>query len=314
MRPVLLMACALLALATTACSDDVAGPAPADVAETARLDRAFAEETRTWQQARRAELVAPDGWTSLIGLHWLELKAHYVGSDATSGLRLALGPAKLGLLQQDGDAVFFTPERGAAVTLDGAPLKGRARLHSDHDPTPGTLGFDDGKGLLTLVERGGRRALRARHADAPTRMHFTGLDYWPAARHWRIEARFEPAPPGTTIEIANIIGTVDALPSPGSVVFERDGATFALQALEGEAGGLFLILADRSSGHGSYGAGRYLDTVPPAADGRVVVDFNRAYNPPCAFTPFATCPLPPAGNRLDLMIDAGEQAYVPPVL
>ncbi|MCD9029963.1 DUF1684 domain-containing protein [Luteimonas sp. BDR2-5] len=302
------------ALLFTGCAGGDASADPATAAETARLDQAFVDETRSWQRQREERLTAPDGWTSLIGLHWLELKAHYVGSDATSGLRIAMGPGKLGLLQQQGDALFFTPERGAALTLDGAPLRGRARVRTDRDETPGTIGFDDGKGQLSVIERGNRKALRVRHADAPTRTGFAGLDYWPIDRDWRIDARFTPAAPGTTIEIADIIGTINRMPCPGAVTFERDGASYTLQAVEGEAGGLFLILADRTSGHGSYGAGRYLDTAAPDADGHVVLDFNRAYNPPCAFTPFATCPLPPQENRLDLAITAGEKAYAKPVL
>ncbi len=306
----------LVAFAITACggADDDATADPAAAAATARLDQVFADDTQAWQQARETELTAPDGWTSLVGLHWLELKSHFVGSDATSGLRLAKGPPTLGLLQQQGDALYFTPQRGVAMTLDGAPLQRRTRLYTDREPSPSTIGFDDGKGLLQVVERGNRKALRVRHADADTRTRFAGLGYWPAQRSWRVDARFEPATPGTTIEIANIIGTIEQMPSPGTLTFERDGTPYTLQAVEGEAGGLFLILADRTSGHASYGAGRYLETSAPDASGHVLVDFNRAYNPPCAFTGFATCPLPPDVNRLDLAITAGEKKYLNPVL
>src|SRR5690606_29215205 len=112
----------------------------------------------------------------------------------------------------------------------------------------------------------------------------------------------------------NITGGVEAVANPGVVTFERAGATYSLQALDGGEGGLFLILADRTSGHGSYGAGRYLDVAAPDAQGHVKLNFNRAYNPPCAFTAFATCPLPPPENRLDLAVTAGEMAYAAPIL
>lgn len=300
--PAMSLACALL---LGACSSDTQPAAPA--AETPDMD--FLADNAIWQMQRREKLLQPDGWTSLVGLHWIELKAHYVGSSADSGIRLAKGPAKFGLLQQQDGRVYLTPEPGAALTLDGQPLRGRAELRTDADPSPSVVGFDDGKGVLTVIERGGRRALRVKHADAEARTQFKGLDYWPADASWRIDARFEPHPPGRTIEIANILGTLEPMANPGAVVFERDGMPYRLEAVDEGDGNLFLIFADRTSGHGSYGAGRYIDAGKPGADGRVVVDFNRAYNPPCAFTAFATCPLPPLENRLDLAVAAGEKAY-----
>src|SRR5690606_5215253 len=150
-----------------------------------------------------------------------------------------------------------------------------------------------------------------RHAEAASRRLFTGVEYWPADASWRIEGRFFPHPPGRTLEIALLGAGTETMANPGLVEFERDGRTFRLQALEGR-GGLFPILADLTSGQGSYGAGRYLHSDAPDAAGRVVLDFNRAYNPPCAFTSYATCPLPPLENRLDLAIVAGEKAHAPP--
>lgn len=276
------------------------------------VDPAFAAGVAQWRRERHERLVADDGWTSLVGLHWLELKAHYVGSDATSGIRIAKGPPKLGLVQQENGRLYFTPQQGVMVTLDGEPVKGRVELRDDHDEAPTTLGFDDGKGAMTVIARGQRRALRVRHAEAATRAGFAGIEYWPVDPGWRVAGRFVAHPAGKTIEIANIIGTLDQEPNPGAVEFERDGRTYRLEALDdgGGEGGLFLILADRTSGHGSYGAGRYLYADAPAPDGSVVLDFNRATNPPCAFTAFATCPLPPPENRLDLAVTAGEKAYV----
>ncbi|MDR6992323.1 DUF1684 domain-containing protein [Luteimonas sp. 3794] len=293
------------------CGETVESEDPSARADAARLDVMFSAQTRVWQDTRRAELVAPDGWLSLIGLYRIELKSHFIGSGQTAGIRLSMGPEKLGLLQSDNGAYAFTPERGVAVTLDGAPARGRVLLQTDTDASPSVLGFDDGKGALTIIERGGSAFVRARHEDAPTRRRFTGLEYWSTARDWQVDAEFVPAASGTTLPIANILGMVEDTPTPGSVAFERDGKRYTLQALEGGDGSLFLIFADRTSGHGSYSAGRYLDAPAPGADGRLQIDFNRAYNPPCAFTAFATCPLPPDGNRLDLAIPAGEKTYIP---
>jgi uncharacterized protein (DUF1684 family) len=153
--------------------------------------------------------------------------------------------------------------------------------------------------------------LRVRDARARTRTGFVGIENFPIDVGWRYDARFEPHPPGKTIEIANVIGQLDAMPNPGAVVFERDGQTFRLEAVDDGDGTLFLIFADRTNGKQTYGAGRFLYADAPV-EGRTVVDFNRAYNPPCAFNAYSTCPLPPPENRLDLAVTAGEKTYAGP--
>lgn len=272
-------------------------------------DLNFLADEAVWRSDRKQELLKPDGWTSLVGLHWLELKAHYVGSGAGSGIRLAVGPAKMGMIEQKEGHLFFTPENAAALTLDGKPMAGRVELKTDHDEAPSLIGFDEGKGVLGVIKRGDRFGLRVRYADAPTRLQFTGIEYWPADASWKIIGKFVPHPPGKTMPIVDIIGTTTDAPNPGAVEFVRDGKTYRIEAMGGPDNELFLVLADRTSGHGSYPAGRFMDTPGPDAQGRVVLDFNRAYNPPCAFTSFATCPLPPLENRLDLAITAGEKTY-----
>ncbi len=297
---------ALLALGLAGCGDKEAAPVKAAV------DPAFAAEQQQWRLQRYNELHAPDGWTSLVGLHWLEHKAHYIGSGPGSGIRLAVGPAKLGMVARNGDTVTFTPERSVALSVDGKPLTGRIRFHSDRDATPTKIAFDDGRGQLSLIHRGERFALRVKHADAYSRSGFTGLDYWPGGPDWRVKARFVPHPVGKTLPIVDITGLTTDMPNAGALEFERDGKTWRLEALGEPGRELFVIFGDRTSGHGSYPAGRYLDLPAPDASGNVVIDFNHAYNPPCAFTPFATCPLTPPENRLDLRVEAGEQAYHPP--
>lgn len=299
----------LFLLLLAACSSQQAPPPP----EATMQNPNFLADENIWRMQRQERLLKPDGWTSLVGLHWIELKAHYIGSDAGSGIRLALGPPKMGLLQQQDGHLFFTPEKGVALTLNGEPLEGRVELYDDASETPSVIGFDDGKGQLTVIERGGRHALRVKHADAETRTRFAGLDYWPADASWKIEGRFVANPPGKTIPVADIIGITNDVPSPGAVEFQRDGRTWRIEAMDEGDGQLFLVFADRTNGHGSYGAGRFLYAAPPDASGKVTIDFNQAYNPPCAFTSFATCPLPPPENRLDLAITAGEKQYANPV-
>ena len=281
--------------------------------DTARIQAAakkYAHEQFMWRGRRVIALTREGGWTSLIGLHWLDAGTHRVGSGADNGLRLAMGPKHLGVFTVRGGKASFVAD--SAVTVDGVPSGGGA-LRSDQDPAGASvIGFDDGKGEVTVIERNGRLALRVKHADAASRVQFAGLQYWVGGQDWQVPAHFIAHPAGKTLPIANIIGGTDQIPNPGVVEFVRAGKTYRLEALDEGEGTLFLVFADRTSGHGSYGAGRFIDAPKPDAQGRLVIDFNQAYNPPCAFTAFATCPLPPPENRLDLSVDAGEKAYAKP--
>ncbi len=303
------MALLLAAVMLAGCGGDRQQVAP--VAPIA--DAGFMLQNDGWREQRLAELQAPEGWTSLVGLHWLEWKAHYIGSGSTSGIRLAVGPPKLGMVSHEGDRAWFTPEAGVAMSIDEVPLKGRVRFYSDRDAEPTVIHFDDGKGALSLIRRGNRFALRVKHADAPSRVGFSGLQYWPLDQSWQVTARFVPHAAEKTLPIVDITGLSSELPNAGALEFQREGRTWRLEAIGEPGDALFVIFADRTSGHGSYPAGRYIDVAQPDGNNQVVLDFNRAYNPPCAFTPFATCPLPPPENRLDLRIEAGEKAYLKPL-
>ncbi|MGV8923383.1 MAG: DUF1684 domain-containing protein [Thermomonas sp.] len=285
-------------------------PPPTKVVDDKMDQAAFVKQQQDWRAERLARLTKPDGWASLIGLHVLEPGGHRLGSATDNGIRLALGPAHLGILTIKTNALTFVPEKGVDVNIDDAPVQGSTAIRDDTQPEgPSKISFDNGKGVATVIVRAGGHRLRVKHADADTRLHFAGLDYWPAQKDWQVQARFIPNPPGKTMPIANIIGSTDEMANPGVLEFERGGKTFRLEALDEGEGTLFLVFADRTSGHGSYGAGRFIDAPMPDAQGHVVIDFNQAYNPPCAFTPFATCPLPPPENRLDLAVEAGEKAY-----
>ena len=304
----------MLAMATAmACSVAACGGKGEDTAtaeQAAASQAAFDRELDLWRQQRLGDLTRPDGWTSLIGLHWIEPGSHYIGSSAGNGIQLTMGPSHLGMIESDKGRLRFVPEKGVAMTLDGQPLAGEAILRADDSPTgPSVITFNEGKGIATVIKRGNRFALRVKHADAASRTGFRGLEYWPASADWRVAGRFVAHPPGKTLEIANIIGTTDPVSNPGAIEFERDGKTWRIEALDEGEETLFLVFADRTSGHGSYPAGRFLDVAKPGVGGTVIVDFNQSYNPPCAFTPFATCPLPPPENRLDLAIQAGEKTY-----
>ena len=292
-------------LATVACQPE---QAPAPSAQDALDEAAYQMQQQAWRAGRLADLTKPDGWASLVGFHWLDAGTHRVGSGVDNGIHTSMGPEHLGLFTVRGKQVGFVPD--AIVMVDGEPQIGAATLRIDSDAAgPSKLVFDGGKGLATVIERGGRLALRVKHADAESRLQFTGLEYWPGGRDWQVAARFVPHAAGKTLPIANIIGTTDEVPNPGAVEFERGGKTYRLEALDQGEGTLFLVFADRTNGRGSYGAGRFIDAPKPDAQGRVLIDFNQSYNPPCAFTAFATCPLPPPENRLDLAVEAGERDY-----
>lgn len=313
MRPAATLAAVLVAaLALAACRDG--GIFDFQQEDTMNPEQiAFKQREQQWREQRRADLLSEEGWASLVGLHWVGPGPHFLGSDTDNGIQLSVGPEHLGMIELRGDGrVRFVPERGVQVRVDGVPLAGQAWLRTDADPQgPSRLEFDGGRGVATVIIRNGRHALRVRHQDASTRTGFGSLAYWPADPDWVLPARFEAHPEPRVLEVANIIGGFEQMPNPGVVVFERDGAEHRLEAIDEGGDRLFLVFADGTNGHGSYGAGRFVYVPRPDADGRLEVNFNRAYSPPCAFTPFATCPLPPDANRLALAITAGEQAYQP---
>lgn len=317
MKTYTLVLSVMAVLFASACSpaDGVVAEASAAAPASSR----FQQEHTEWVQQRAADLRKPDGWVSLIGLHWIEAGRQSVGAGKDNAIRLAIGPDRLGQLEQRADGLYFRPAEGARITADGKPLQGEVRLVPEGKGGGTKLGYDQGKGQITAIKRGQRLALRVRHADAPARVGFAGLDFFPADEAWRVPARFVAHPAGKTLPIASVIGEINNSPNPGYVVFEKDGRTWRLEALGDPAQGLNLMFQDQTTGRQTYGVGRYLHTDAVAADGSVTLDFNRAYNPPCAYTDYATCPLPPPENRLAqkgtnaqpvrLAVLAGEKKY-----
>jgi uncharacterized protein (DUF1684 family) len=267
--------------------------------ETASVTKARAE--------RLAALTAPDGWLSLIGLEWLQPGANRIGSAADNDIVLKAGPAHLGTITLDdnGSATIELAKNSGAL-VDGREVE-RATLVDDspgHKPTEVRFG----SAQFFVIARDGRKALRVKDENAETRTHFLGLDYFAIDPSWRVVADWVPFDPPHELEIGSVLGTIDKEKVPGKAVFTRDGQTFELYPIQEEPNSLFFVFADRTSGKETYGAARFLDT-PLAKDGKLVLDFNEARNPPCAFTPYATCPLAPPENRLDVRITAGEKNY-----
>ena len=297
----LILACLFLA----SCDN---GPSPEQLAKERLMKMQHQKEIIEWRKDRIAKLTTPDGWLSLVGMHWLpDNGIARVGSGEANGTRLAVGPSKLGLIKVDSGQVWFEPEYGTSVTIDGVPNKGRVKLTSDALINPTQVGFEGGQASFIVIERGGKLALRVRNSQAPALINFNGLDYFDIDRDYRFEAKFIPHEAGRTLEVINILGMVEPMMNPGVVEFTKDEKTYRLEALDEGDHRLFLVFADLTSGHESYPAGRFLYAEYPDASGMTEVDFNKAYNPPCAFNAYSTCPMPPENNRLDIAINAGEK-------
>lgn len=259
-----------------------------------------------WRRRKDADLRARDSWLALAGLYWLGPGRAVVGSAPDSDLRLpSHAPARLGTFESREGRVTFEPSEGAAA-IDGAPMAGEP-LRPDTSGDPHRLRC--GEISLMLIERGGRRGIRVWDNARPERARFPGRAWYPIDPAARRTARFETAAAGRTIAVPNQLGSIEDQPLLGTAVFDWRDTKLSLDAVPTSDGGLWFLFADQTNGMETYPAGRFL--VGEAAEGGgIVLDFNRAYNPPCAFTEFATCPLPPKGNHLPVPIRAGER--IPP--
>jgi uncharacterized protein len=280
-----------------------------------------------WYARREAELRAPDSWLSLIALDWLDPGETTVGSAQGSGVMLPAGKASdhVGRILVDGTSVRFVADRGVTVrrgidsTLALPAGTGPIPPDSTRDPvvTEADLTTDLGPGksvVLRLgsldwiaIRRGDRVALRIRDNDSQEYQVFPGIQRYPVSTDWRVTARWVPH--RKKVAVPNVVGMVAQEDSPAALEFWIGGVRRTLDVVgEPEGGRYMLVFADLTSGTETYGGGRYLWVDPPDAGGRVVVDFNLAYNPPCAWTPYATCPLPTRDNRLDIAVEAGEKS------
>ena len=279
-------------------------------AQSASAEDSFSEQEQIlqWRQRRDEGLRRESGWLSLVGLEWLQQGSNRIGSGPDNDIRLPGGPAYWGTVLLSGDGLVFTRAPGSDVTVDGA-TPDEAALVADNSGQPTVVRSANISFYVIFRES---YALRVLDSRAPALVNFEGVENYAIQPEWRIEGRLIPAASGQTIEIANVLGQVAPTPVYGVFEFERDGSRFQLTGLGDESSdSLWFIFADRTNGHGTYGAGRFLYSEGLPADGRLVVDFNKSYNPPCAFSEYATCPLPPPENRLDLAIPAGEKDYHP---
>ena len=265
----------------------------------------YEREIEAWRQKREQNLKSDSGWLTVAGLFWLKEGANTAGAAKNNDIVLPEGaaPDRIGVFDLRGKRVTFRAAAGAPVQVDGRPVASETELKPDTSEKPDTVTVNDLS--MFVIERAGQYGIRLRDKNSATRRNFTGLKWYPVRPEYRVEARFISEP--KKIPILNILGQTDQEDSPGVVEFTLLGKPHRMVALV-EDDTLFFVFRDRTSGHTTYGASRMLNT-PMPRDGKVDLDFNKAYNPPCAYIAYATCPLPPPENRLPVAIEAGEINY-----
>jgi uncharacterized protein (DUF1684 family) len=280
-------------------------------------ETAWRAEVDAWFAERFTKLRQPDGWLSLVGLYFLEEGESSFGSDAANTVVFpGNAPPRLGVFEvgeatgSEAPAVRVRAEPGAGLTHDGAAVS-EMELATDLDGDPTLL--EVGPLLFHAIDRDGRIGIRLKDRSSPLMAAFDGIDRFPLDPAFRVEARFEPYDPPKEVMVPNIIGP--PLPDivPGRLVFELAGETRSVEPTMTSDGRYFIVFGDATNGKQTYGGGRFVYADGANEAGTTVVDFNLAYNPPCVFTPFATCPLPTAENKLTMPIPAGEMAYHGPM-
>ncbi len=266
----------------------------------------YRAQIEKWRQQREESLKAENGWLTVAGLFWLKEGDSTMGTGRENSFVLPPGsaPEKVGRFDFHGGKTVFQAAPGVTVTVNGKPVTSAA-LAADSAGSPDVLRVRN----LTMfvIQRGSRFGVRLKDRDSEARRKFAGTHWFPVAEEYRVTAKFVPYSPPKKIAVPNILGDVEQEASPGYVEFTLKGRQFRLDPVS-EGDGLFFIFKDLTGGKETYPSGRFLSADLPQ-NGEVVLDFNQAVNPPCAFTPYATCPLPPAQNHLPVRIEAGELRY-----
>jgi uncharacterized protein (DUF1684 family) len=286
-----------------------AGSAASDV-----LVSSYRDSILSWRQDREERLRSENGWLTIAGLCWLEPGANRFGTDPENQIVFPEGsaPAQAGsiVLEQrgDGSVIRLVAEENVEIACNDTLVSERV-LRPD-DPGPADV-LSLGRIKFWILKRADRWAVRLRDPEHPLRREFTGIDFYPVNEDYRIGAKFEFLQPPETLLVPNMAGYVDTMQAFGRVFFELADSTHSLTPMTDSPAdsNLFIVMSDKTTGVETYGGGRFL-TARLEPGGRVILDFNKAYNPPCAFNPYTTCPLPPEGNALPVAIRAGEKRYI----
>ena len=269
-------------------------------------DQDYFDEIKRHQKQLDEQLRTPDGWLTLIGLYWLQEGDNEIGSDQFCAIPLPAGtcPEKVGTLNKNEHKVTFTPAKGVEVLSGDQHVVAGIELESDLNQNQTILSVGDVS--FYLVIRGTRYGIRAKQENSPNRLKFEGRVWWPIDEERRVRATIEYYDPQKMVDVPDILGNVNRTAMDCSLKFKIDKREYALDAFGLPSGQFYILFQDLSCQNGSYPAGRFLVTEYPEDD-TVVIDFNKAHNPPCAFTSFATCPLPPEQNHISVAIQAGER-------
>ena len=263
----------------------------------------YAEEIEAWRVDREARLKADDGWLTVSALFFLPEGESRFGSSPRNDLVLPDPfPAEAGVLERRGRTVSVRAA-GDPLTVDGEPVTA-AQLY----PSEGRVTLREGPVSLWVHESGERLAIRVRDTEAAIRRNFTHLEWYPVDEGYRVRGKFTPHAEPLTVKTMNILGDIETYQSTGYVTLTVAGREVRMLPVN-SGDQLWFILRDATSGDETYAAARFLYADAPDADGWTTVDFNKAYNPPCAFNPHTTCPLPPPDNRLEVRVEAGEKNY-----
>lgn len=265
----------------------------------------YQKEVERWREQRETDLKSENSWLSLAGLFWLKEGANTIGSGVDNDIKLpAVVAEKVGVIEFKNGVASLAVNEGVKAVSDGKAV-GKIELKSDENASPTLVELGDVN--FTIIKREDRFGVRVKDKNNINRQQFKGLHWFPIDESYRLEAEFEAYNEPKEIEIPNVLGSTFKMKSPGILRFKIKGQEYSLVPVE-EGDKLFIIFSDLTAKTTTYQSGRFLYSERPQ-NGKVVLDFNEAYNPPCAFTEFATCPLPPAQNRLKVEIEAGEKRY-----
>lgn len=267
----------------------------------------YAKEIEKWRADHETELKSENGWLTVAGLFWLKDGANTIGAGADFDIELTENfKGKFGEISFQNGKAILKVENGVEALTDGKTVS-EIELASDEKGKPSVI--QTGSQTFYLIKRESRFGIRLKDKNSKERVNFKGLNWFPLDPKYKITADFEPFAEPKEVLIPNVLGGNFKMKSPGVLRFKFKGKQYALEpVLEEGSDGLFIIFRDLTSKKETYGAGRFL-YAKRAENGKVLLDFNRAENPPCAFTSFATCPLPPPQNRLEIAIKAGEKRY-----
>ena len=272
------------------------------------VDSNYIKEIKQWDQKRINRLKADDGWLNLTGRFWLKEGESTFGSAKDNDLVVESStfPLHAGTFLFVDSAVTFNSKDGANVLHNGNAVK-EIVLIDDQKKDMTVLQIGSIK--FNLIVRDTLYGIRFRDLNSELVKNFKGIERFPIDESWNVKAGFEAYNPAKEIIVPNVLGQMNKEKSPGAVVFVRDGIKYKIDAVDEGEDNLFLIIADQTSGDETYGGGRFMYVKKPDSTGIIILDFNKAYNPPCVFTKYATCPLPPLQNYLKLKIEAGEKVY-----